>query len=97
MDEYRKELRRQSEMIRADKPDYKWWEDTSTKWHYNYHKHKMIELRKVLFIHLFERFEFQEIKKTHFSADIDRADFHRSMFNNYIDKIEKQSNQFWAV
>merc|ERR1712062_103662 len=28
MDEYRKELRRQSEMIRADKPDYKWWEDT---------------------------------------------------------------------
>ena len=44
MDEYRKELRRQSELIRADKPDVKWWEDCSNKWHYNYHKNKIIEL-----------------------------------------------------
>ena len=51
MDEYRKELRRQSELKRAQGPDGKWWEDTSSKFHYNYHKNKVMELRNRLQIY----------------------------------------------
>ena len=75
MDEYRKELRRQSELIRGSEiKNPKWWEDTSSKFHYNYHKNKIMEL----------------------SADLDRADYHRDMFDAYCAKIEKRSKQFWS-
>lgn len=75
MDEYRKELRRQSELIRGSEiKNPKWWEDTSYKFHYNYHKNKIMEL----------------------SADLDRADYHRDMFDAYCAKIEKRSKQFWS-
>ncbi|CAG5113383.1 Oidioi.mRNA.OKI2018_I69.chr2.g7494.t1.cds [Oikopleura dioica] len=37
-DEYRKELKRQSEMRRLQGPSEKWWELTTPEFHYNHHK-----------------------------------------------------------
>jgi len=44
MEHYRRELRRQSELKRAAKADDKWWEDRTSKFHYNCHKNKLANM-----------------------------------------------------